>query len=256
MLIFTSGTSGDPKAVPFAHVMAVLSGSSLVLQHDVTPADVCYLSMPLFHSNGVAGGWSVAVCSGATMVPAKFSASRFPQRHSSIRGHLHELRRQAAGVGARYPRAARRRRQPAARRLRQRGCRPRHRAIRAAVRLSRDGRVRLQRVRGHRGSGGRHPARVDRQGLGRRRDLPRRRRDRVCHSGIRRDGCAGQLRRSGGRTGQHHRRRRVRRLLQRPRRHQRADAPRHVLVRRSRLPRRRRMDLPCRTHRRLDARRR
>jgi fatty-acyl-CoA synthase len=77
MLIFTSGTSGDPKAVPFAHVMAVLSGSSLVLQHDVTPADVCYLSMPLFHSNGVAGGWSVAVCSGATMVPAKFSASGF-----------------------------------------------------------------------------------------------------------------------------------------------------------------------------------
>jgi fatty-acyl-CoA synthase len=77
MLIFTSGTSGDPKAVPFAHVMAVLSGSSLVLQLDVTPADVCYLSMPLFHSNGVAGGWSVAVCSGATMVPAKFSASGF-----------------------------------------------------------------------------------------------------------------------------------------------------------------------------------
>jgi fatty-acyl-CoA synthase len=77
MLIFTSGTTGNPKAVPFAHVMAVLSGSSLVLQLDVTPDDVCYLSMPLFHSNGVAGGWSVAVCSGATMVPAKFTASRF-----------------------------------------------------------------------------------------------------------------------------------------------------------------------------------
>ena len=77
MLIFTSGTTGDPKAVPFAHVMGVLSGSSLVLQLDVTPDDVCYLSMPLFHSNGVAGGWSVAVCSGATMVPAKFSPSRF-----------------------------------------------------------------------------------------------------------------------------------------------------------------------------------
>ena len=77
MLIFTSGTSGNPKAVPFAHIMGVLSGSSLVLQHGITSADVCYLSMPLFHSNGVAGGWAVAVCSGATMVPAKFSASGF-----------------------------------------------------------------------------------------------------------------------------------------------------------------------------------
>lgn len=76
MLIFTSGTSGNPKAVPFAHVMGVLSGSSLVLQLDVTPDDVCYLSMPLFHSNGVAAGWAVAVCSGAAMVPAKFSPSR------------------------------------------------------------------------------------------------------------------------------------------------------------------------------------
>ncbi len=77
MMIFTSGTSGDPKAVPFAHAMAVLCGASLVGQFDITAADVCYLSMPLFHSNGVAAGWAVAIVAGATMVPARFSASRF-----------------------------------------------------------------------------------------------------------------------------------------------------------------------------------
>ena len=77
MMIFTSGTSGDPKAVPFAHGMAIMCGASLIFQYDVTAADVCYLAMPLFHSNGIAAGWAVAIGSGATMVPAKFSPSRF-----------------------------------------------------------------------------------------------------------------------------------------------------------------------------------
>src|SRR5215217_2423470 len=77
MMIFTSGTSGDPKAVRFAHAMAVLCGASLVERFELTADDVCYLSMPLFHSNGVAAGWAVAIACGAAMVPAKFSPSRF-----------------------------------------------------------------------------------------------------------------------------------------------------------------------------------
>ncbi len=77
MMIFTSGTSGDPKAVRFSHVMAVLCGASLIGQYEIGADDVCYLSMPLFHSNGVAAGWAVAIGSGATMVPARFSTSRF-----------------------------------------------------------------------------------------------------------------------------------------------------------------------------------
>ena len=77
MLIFTSGTSGDPKAVKMMHAMVVLAGAALAGRFDITPADVCYLSMPLFHSNGVLAGWSVAVNSGAVMTPAPFSASRF-----------------------------------------------------------------------------------------------------------------------------------------------------------------------------------
>ena len=77
MMIFTSGTSGDPKAVQFAHGMAIMCGASLVYQFDVTADDVCYLSMPLFHSNGIAAAWAVAIGSGAAMVPARFSPSRF-----------------------------------------------------------------------------------------------------------------------------------------------------------------------------------
>jgi fatty-acyl-CoA synthase len=77
VMLFTSGTSGDPKAVRFAHAMAVLCGASLAERFELTSDDVCYLSMPLFHSNGVAAGWAVALACGAAMVPEKFSPSRF-----------------------------------------------------------------------------------------------------------------------------------------------------------------------------------
>jgi fatty-acyl-CoA synthase len=77
VMLFTSGTSGDPKAVRFAHAMSVMCGASLAERFELTADDVCYLSMPLFHSNGVAAGWAVALACGATMVPEKFSPSRF-----------------------------------------------------------------------------------------------------------------------------------------------------------------------------------
>ncbi|MEN8705436.1 MAG: fatty-acid--CoA ligase FadD1 [Nocardioides marinisabuli] len=77
MMIFTSGTSGDPKAVQVPHILPVFSGLDLVGRFSLGPDDVCYLAMPLFHSNAVAAGWAVALTCGATMVPTTFSASRF-----------------------------------------------------------------------------------------------------------------------------------------------------------------------------------
>ncbi|OBB61195.1 acyl-CoA synthetase [Mycobacterium sp. 852013-51886_SCH5428379] len=77
MMIFTSGTSGEPKAVQVPHAMVLFAGSALVERFGLTPDDVCYLAMPLFHSNAVYAGWSVAVGAGAAMAPASFSASRF-----------------------------------------------------------------------------------------------------------------------------------------------------------------------------------
>jgi fatty-acyl-CoA synthase len=86
MLIFTSGTSGEPKAVQVAHMMIPFSGSALVQRFSLTATDVCYLSMPLFHSNALLAGWAVALCAGAAMAPAAFSAS----------GLLADLRRYGA----------------------------------------------------------------------------------------------------------------------------------------------------------------
>ncbi len=76
MMIFTSGTSGEPKAVQIPHLVVLFAGLALVERFGIDAADVCYMSMPLFHSNALLAGWSVAVSAGAAMVPATFSASR------------------------------------------------------------------------------------------------------------------------------------------------------------------------------------
>jgi len=75
MMIFTSGTSGEPKAVQVTHLTVLFAGTTLMARFEVDAGDVCYLSMPLFHSNALLAGWSVAVGAGAAMVPATFSAS-------------------------------------------------------------------------------------------------------------------------------------------------------------------------------------
>ena len=106
MMIFTSGTSGDPKAVQVAHLMVLFSGLNLVERFSVTADDVCYIAMPLFHSNAVVAGWAVALGSGAAMVPARFSATRIPLRRTPLRRDVHGLRRQATGLHPGHARAA------------------------------------------------------------------------------------------------------------------------------------------------------
>ncbi len=71
MLIFTSGTSGDPKAVQITHAKVASAGIMLSSRFGLGSTDVCYLSMPMFHSNAVMAGWSVAVAAGVDCAAAQ-----------------------------------------------------------------------------------------------------------------------------------------------------------------------------------------
>jgi fatty-acyl-CoA synthase len=78
MLIYTSGTSGDPKAVKCSHGKVAIAGVTMTQRFSLGPADVCYVSMPLFHSNAVLVGWAVAIASRSSLaLRRKFSASGF-----------------------------------------------------------------------------------------------------------------------------------------------------------------------------------
>ncbi|ROO83232.1 fatty-acyl-CoA synthase [Actinocorallia herbida] len=75
MLIFTSGTSGDPRAVRITHRKVVVPGENLAGRL-VNAADVVYSPMPLFHSGAIMAAVAPALAAGAHIVlRRRFSAS-------------------------------------------------------------------------------------------------------------------------------------------------------------------------------------
>ena len=79
-LLFTSGTSGAPKACRCTQGRMARIGAIVAQMFELGPDDVCYLAMPLFHSNALMAGWAPAVAAGATVAlptGGRFSASGF-----------------------------------------------------------------------------------------------------------------------------------------------------------------------------------
>jgi fatty-acyl-CoA synthase len=78
LLLFTSGTTGAPKACICTQGRLARIGGIVAEGYGLTPADVCYQVMPMFHSNAMMAGWGPAIAGGSTSaLRRKFSASNF-----------------------------------------------------------------------------------------------------------------------------------------------------------------------------------
>lgn len=78
LLLFTSGTSGAPKAVITSHARLNHVAASMIGLVSLTDTDITYISMPLFHSNALFTAWAPSVVTGAAIALRRtFSASGF-----------------------------------------------------------------------------------------------------------------------------------------------------------------------------------
>jgi fatty-acyl-CoA synthase len=78
LLLFTSGTTGTPKAVRCTQGRLADIAEVAAPGYGYTRDDVCYCPMPLFHGNALMALWGPAVYVGATIaLRPRFSASAF-----------------------------------------------------------------------------------------------------------------------------------------------------------------------------------
>ncbi len=78
VLLFTSGTSGAPKAVRCTQRRLLTTGSRMATMLALSSDDVGYVAMPLYHTNSLMAGLAPALVAGASVsLSRRFSASRF-----------------------------------------------------------------------------------------------------------------------------------------------------------------------------------
>ncbi len=75
--IYTSGTTGLPKACVIPHAKFMMAGRGSATIFGVTPDDVLYTCLPLYHSAGGMLGAGIFLMGCTMIVSRKFSASRY-----------------------------------------------------------------------------------------------------------------------------------------------------------------------------------
>ena len=78
LLMYTSGTTGNPKGAVLAQRAPLNGGLNCVIAHELTPADRVHLVLPLYHINGFCVSlMSTLVLGASIVVPDRFSVSAF-----------------------------------------------------------------------------------------------------------------------------------------------------------------------------------
>ena len=78
LLLFTSGTTGDPKAAICSQARLARIGEVITEMRKLTSEDVFYQAMPMFHSNALMAGWIPCLTAGGIgAFRRRFSASGF-----------------------------------------------------------------------------------------------------------------------------------------------------------------------------------
>jgi malonyl-CoA/methylmalonyl-CoA synthetase len=76
LLVYTSGTTGQPKGVPLTHGNLLASATAVNLAWRWTPEDQLLLTLPLFHLHGLGVGLNGSLCAGASVaLRPKFDAA-------------------------------------------------------------------------------------------------------------------------------------------------------------------------------------
>lgn len=78
IILYTSGTTGNPKGVVLTHGNLLSNASGVREAHRLTPKDTALCVLPLFHINGLVITLITSLLVGASLVlPAKFSSRQF-----------------------------------------------------------------------------------------------------------------------------------------------------------------------------------